>query len=267
MKLKSKFFGIINIIIYSLFMTFVSTQNKYESFYAGCAKSFKIPEADFKANGPKDWANGSSEDADKSVDSFKALSSIIDDCNKKLKGHKLHCTLKNKIKEHLIKTAAKANQQDESLKAKTKAFLQINLNSLKANRKRNKKSKTKWGAFSDIENDIPKIQKKVVEWVKSPIVEGLAKGLKAVQTLPKSDYKAKESAEQFQNAVKYIGKNISGFLDFWVNFMCDSVNWEKANDALQRSIKAPNDLEKWKCYGEFVGKVMESIADNTSMAR
>lgn len=252
-------------------MTYVSTLNNYESFYAGCAKSFKIPVADFKAICPKDWADGSSEDADKSVDSFKALTKIIDKCNKKLKGHKLHCTLKNKIKEHLIKTsAAKANRQAESRKAapaKTKAFLQINLKNLKANGKRNKKSTTKWGAFSLIENDILKIQKKVVKWVKSPIVQGLAKGLKAVQTRPNSDYKAKESAEQFRNAVKYIGKNISGFLDFWINFMCDSVNLEKANDALQRSKKAPNDLQKWKYYGEFVGKVMESIADNNLMAR
>ena len=130
-----------------------------------------------------------------------------------------------------------------------------------------KRSKSKWGVFSTIEKDINVNYKAYMAMITSPILNQFMNILKKIQSDASSDYKVKGRIDIFTKAVTYITTNINGWVDFYVNFICDVNNFKNASEALKKGTLASKDEDKWLGFGQFMGSTCESMHDNSLIGR
>jgi hypothetical protein len=254
MKFETKLFFIIILISYSYC--------QYKDFVKGLSKSFEMKDNQFEECFNDEWKSGKSDNAAKSLGSFKALLPKMASIAEKVKGENVHCQFKNKIKEYWMGVVNKAKDKSAKTKpgnpvkaapaTKGTSFLQ---------RVEKNKSQAKWGVFSTLENDILVLQKQWTDLAKSPLMDNFTKVLDCIGKSQKSDVKQKEHVELFKKGIKSIAVNSQGFVSFAVNFICDTNNFTEAFTSLKKGDTAGSDAEKWAAYGGFVGKVQESFHD------
>lgn len=273
MKLKLKYFLTITLLV-ELFSVSIAASN-YEAFLTGLSKSFEIKDDLLKDCMAGEWKSNNPEDLTKSLDKFKVLLPDMKIIREGIKGPNVMCTFKNKIKEHLLSSVKKAAAKAEKDKAKTAAspptpnppkFLQVD-SKLKRSGSTVTAERTKWGIFSTIQNKIPDIMKKWVDFAKCPMITKLVKNLECVSKSSKADYKAKNGVETFKQGIENIAVNINGFVDFEVNFICDKINLVDAFNELNKGDVASAEADRWSSFGRFVGKIYESMHDNKLTAR
>lgn len=254
MKLKSKLLLLFLISLQSIIIPVAS--NNYESFITGLAKAFESTENVFNKHFNSDWASGHSQDAAKSIDSFRTLEPILTNIGKIIKGTEVHCVQKNQIKAFWINTIKKADKRRGSFLQRTEAE---KVNKLK--------SKTKWGVFSTIEKNVNVNYKAYIAMITSPVLIEFIKILRKIQSDASSDYKVKGRIDLFIKAVSYITTNINGWVDFFVNFICDVNNFKNASEALKKGTLAAREDDKWLGFGKFIGSTCESMHDNSLIGR
>jgi len=271
MKLKTKFLIFLVVIFGCLFLSTNSIKakgvNKYDSFLEGL-KDFDIKMNVLNDSKDSKWKDDSSTDFAKSIDSFKAIEPIMTEVLPTLKGeYYTYCQIKNKVKEFLRTSLKKDGGKAKGGKTN---FLQLSYDMERSEVNRRlgaQRSKTKWGQFSEMEHKIGGYCKKFQTSMKSPLLKSYLELLKKVTKHASADYKAKQSANDFTQGVKYITINCRGFIDFFVNFACDQNNFKAASKALKKGMKASVEADKLRAIGTFVDKMYASMRDNKMMAR
>ncbi len=275
MKLKTKFLLTLLISIEFLFIIINTKETVYDQFIEGLGKSFEIKDDLFKECFNKDWKSGQSADIPKSKEKYEALEKSMIDIKSKISGDNIVCQFKNKIKSSWFDLINKTNKKAESEKAKKdaapaasapkKSFLQVSLNIKRTNLE--KKKRTKWGIFSILQPKIKVLEQMYRDWASTSFIGSFVKILECIAKNSKADYKAKNAVDSFKGGIKNIKAGINGFIDFFVNFVCDKYNFEDASDCIKKGKEASSENDKWKNYGCFTGKVYESIRDNNLVAR
>ncbi len=282
MKLNSKLY-IISILLISCLLIF-SKANNYDSFISGLTKSFDVKIDIFKQCYNKDWSSGAGTDTTKCLDKFNALQPMLKPIAGKLSKPYLVCQLKNQVKEHWLKVVSKADKKATKVKAKKdaavkkgstkgkgaakpaaakkKAFIQFSLRVKRKSRRR-----TKWEVFSDEEKNILKLLKAFKDLVKCSFIVNFNKILDCMGKKNGSNPKVKKAVDIFTKGCKDITVNINGFVDFMVNFICSMDNFKDASKFLDSAMAAGNAKDIWLDMGKFLGKMYESLVDNTENAR